>query len=453
MRKQLVVVGGTAAGLSAASKAKRMQPGLEVNVFERSGFISYGACGLPYYIGGLVQTETELVDFTPEELYEKRGILAHTHHKVINISPANKTIDVLNLKNNETLVVPYDYLVIATGASPVIPDIPGIHTKGVFSLRTVEDGMKIKKAVQEARNRKAVVVGGGFIGLEVAEQLTFAGIDVTVVEAMPRLLPFLDEEYSNTVRKTLEEHDVNLFTNTIVSEIISSDGEVSGVKTSDGMAIEADFVIISVGVKPNSGLAKNAGLKIGFKNAIFVDAYMKTTDDSIWACGDCVQTYNFITKREAYVPLGTLANRQGRIAGENIAGHKNTFKGTLASQITKIFDLYVASTGLTRTQAEEAGFEVEEIKIKKADKASYYPGRKDNDIKLVFDRNNGRLLGAQAMGSESISGRINVLATAITAGMTVSELNRVDFAYSPSVAPVYDPILIAVSQAMRKVEA
>ncbi|NMB02005.1 MAG: FAD-dependent oxidoreductase, partial [Firmicutes bacterium] len=261
MRKQLVVVGGTAAGLSAASKAKRMQPGLEVNVFERSGFISYGACGLPYYIGGLVQTETELVDFTPEELYEKRGILAHTHHKVINISPANKTIDVLNLKNNETLVVPYDYLVIATGASPVIPDIPGIHTKGVFSLRTVEDGMKIKKAVQEARNRKAVVVGGGFIGLEVAEQLTFAGIDVTVVEAMPRLLPFLDEEYSNTVRKTLEEHDVNLFTNTIVSEIISSDGEVSGVKTSDGMAIEADFVIISVGVKPNSGLAKNAGLK------------------------------------------------------------------------------------------------------------------------------------------------------------------------------------------------
>ncbi|MEG3066375.1 FAD-dependent oxidoreductase [Acetomicrobium sp.] len=327
MRKQLVVVGGTAAGLSAASKAKRMQPGLEVNVFERSGFISYGACGLPYYIGGLVQTETELVDFTPEELYEKRGILAHTHHKVINISPANKTIDVLNLKNNETLVVPYDYLVIATGASPVIPDIPGIHTKGVFSLRTVEDGMKIKKAVQEARNRKAVVAGGGFIGLEVAEQLTFAGIDVTVVEAMPRLLPFLDEEYSNTVRKTLEEHDVNLFTNTIVSEIISSDGEVSGVKTSDGMAIEADFVIISVGVKPNSGLAKNAGLKIGFKNAIFVDAYMKTTDDSIWACGDCVQTYNFITKREAYVPLGTLANRQGRIAGENIAGHKKHFQG------------------------------------------------------------------------------------------------------------------------------
>lgn len=453
MKKQLVVIGGTAAGLSAASKAKRIQPDLEVRVFEKSGFISYGACGLPYYIGDLVQTENELVDYTPEELYDKRDISTYIHHEVIKIDPTNQKIDVLNLKNNETIVVPYDYLVIATGASPVIPNIPGIHTKGVFFLRTVENGMEIKKAVQEDKAQKAVIVGGGFIGLEMAEQLTHTGIDVTVVEAMPRLLPFLDEEYSNTVRQTLEEHTIDLYTDTIVSEIISNDDAVSGVKTSDGTTIEADLVIISVGVKPNSDLAKDAGLKLGFKNAIFVDAFMKTTNDSIWACGDCVQTYNFITKRETYIPLGTIANKQGRIAGENIAGHKNTFHGALASQITKIFDLYIASTGLTRAQAEEAAFEVEETKIKKADKASYYPGRKSNDIKLVFDKNSGRLLGAQAMGSESISGRINVLATAITARMTVSELNEVDFVYSPSVAPVYDPVSIAASQAMKKVKA
>lgn len=451
MGKHLVVIGGTAAGLSAASKAKRMDPDIKVSVYERTGFIAYGACGLPYYIGDLVKTEGKLADFTPDELKEKRDISTYIHHEVTKIDADSKTLDVYDLRKNEFFKVPYDYLVIATGASPIIPDIPHVHANGVFFLRTVEDGMAIKNAIKERNVKKALIVGGGFIGLEMAEQLSFLGIEVTIVEALPRLLPLLDEEYSNAVKKNLEENNVYLHTGTTVSEIISENGNVVGGKTNNGEIFDTDMAIVSIGVRPNSSMAQNAGLKTGIKNAIVVDEYMKTSDESIWACGDCVQTFNFITKRETYVPLGTTANKQGRIAGGNIAGDKSTFKGVLASQITKVFDLYIASTGLTVDQAREAGFLPEEAKIVKKDKASYYPGGKDNNIKLIFDKNTGRLLGAQAIGSESIAGRINLLATAITAGMTVAELSEVDLVYAPSVAPVYDPILIAASQAVKKV--
>ncbi len=451
MGKHLVVIGGTAAGMSAASKAKRVKPEIEVSVFERTGFVTYGACGLPYYIGDIVKTEDELSDFTPDELIEKRNISTYIHHEVTKIDPAKKTLEVHDLRKKECFSVSYDYLVIATGASPIIPNISNIHASGVFFLRTVEDGIAIKSAIQEEKTEKALIVGGGFIGLEMAEQLSLLGLEVTVIEALPRLLPFLDEEYSNAVKQVLEENNVHLCTGTVVSEILADGDKVVGVKTSDGATFETDLAIISIGVKPNSSIAQNAGLKTGVKSAIIVDEYMQTSDDSIWAAGDCVQTFNLITKRPVYVPLGTTANKQGKIAGGNIAGDMSTFKGVLASQITKVFNLYIASTGLTIEQAKEAGYEVEEAKIIKMDKASYYPGGKDNHIKLIFDKRSGRLFGAQAIGSESIAGRINLLATAITAGMTVTELSELDLVYAPSVAPVYDPILIAANQAKKKV--
>lgn len=451
MGEHLVVIGGTAAGVSAASKAKRVKPEIDVSVFERTGFVTYGACGLPYYIGDIVKTEDKLSDFTPDELMGKRNISTYIHHEVTRIDPANKTLEVHDLRKKERFSVSYDYLVIATGASPIVPNIPNIHANGVFFLRTVEDGMAIKDAIQEEETQKALIVGGGFIGLEMAEQLSLLGLEVTVIEALPRLLSFLDEEYSNAVKQVLEENNVHLCTGKLVREILADGNKVVGVKTSDGTTFKTDLAIISIGVKPNSSIAQNAGLKTGVENAIVVDEYMQTSDDSIWAAGDCVQTFNLITKRPVYVPLGTTANKQGRIAGGNIAGDISTFKGVLASQITKVFDLYIASTGLTVEQAKEAGYEVEEAKIIKMDKASYYPGGKDNYIKLIFDKRSGRLFGAQAIGSESISGRINLLATAITAGMTVAELSEVDLVYAPSVAPVYDPILIAANQGKKKV--
>lgn len=447
----LVVIGGTAAGASAAAKAKRTKPEIDVSVFEKTGFVTYGSCGLPYYIGGIVRTKEMLSDFTPDALREKRSIATCVHHEVTMIHRASKTLEVCDLVRNECFSVPYDYLVIATGASPIMPDIPNVRADGVFSLRTVEDGVAIRRAVQEESTKRALIVGGGFIGLEMAEQLSCLGLEVTLIEALPKLLPSVDEEYSDAIRRVLEEHGVRLYTGTAVREILVDGGKVVGAKTNSGAMLETDLVVISVGVSPNSSLAKSAGLETGVKDAIVVDEYMRTSDDSIWAAGDCVQTFNLITKRPVYAPLGTTANKQGRIAGGNIAGDMSSFKGVLPSQMTRVFDLYLASTGLTAEQAKEAGYDVDEAKVTKMDRASYYPGGKYNHIKLVFDRRSGRLVGAQAIGSESIAGRINLLAAAITAGMTVAELSELDLAYAPSVAPVYDPILVAASQAKKRI--
>lgn len=451
MRHRLVVIGGTAAGLSAASKAKRTDPELDVSVYERSGYVSYGSCGLPYYVGGLVRSEADLVTLTPEELSGKRGVRTHIRHEATGIDARKKIVHIRNQDAGESFDVPYDSLVIAAGASPIIPDIPGIASQGVFFLRTVEDGMALRKAVPSSRAGKAVLVGGGFIGLEMAEQLAQVGMDVTLVESLPRLLPFLDGEYAALVRLELEKNGVRVLTNAAVAEVVSGDGKVSGVRTRDGMVVDADIVLVSIGVRPNSGLAAEAGLALGVRNAIAVDETMKTSDGSIWACGDCVQTINLVTGRPTYVPLGTTANKQGRVAGANIAGERAAFRGVLASQATKVFSLYVASTGVSPEQAAEAGFDAGETKIVKQDRASYYPGGRDNHIRLVYDRRSGRLLGAQAVGSESVAGRINVCATAISAGMTVGELNDVDFVYAPPVAPVYDPILIAAGSAIKGV--
>jgi NADPH-dependent 2,4-dienoyl-CoA reductase/sulfur reductase-like enzyme len=449
--KRLVVIGGTAAGLSAASKAKRTRPDLEVEVYERSGFVSYGACGLPYYVGGLVASENDLVSLTRETLEGERGIRTFIRCEATGIDVAGKTVAVENLTSGERRDVAYDFLVLATGASPVIPELPGIRSEGVFFLRTVEDGMALRSAVRAPGARTAVLVGGGFIGLEMAEQFAQNGLRVTIVEALPMPLPFLGDEYSAIVRKELEENGVRLLAGTTVDGIVSEGGRATGVRVRGEEILEADIVVVSVGVRPNSALAEKAGLRLGVRNAIAVDETMKTSNDSIWACGDCVQTVNLVTGRPAYVPLGTTANKQGRVAGANIVGERAAFRGVLASQATKVFSLYVASTGVSPEQAAEVGFDAGETKIVKQDRASYYPGGRDNRIRLVYDRRSGRLLGAQAVGSESVAGRINVCATAISAGMTVGELNDVDFVYAPPVAPVYDPILIAAGSAMKGV--
>ncbi len=450
--RHVVVIGGTAAGLSAASKAKRNLPDLKITVFERSGFVSYGACGLPYFVGDMIKEANDLVTFTADDLINKRGIDTYIKYEVTKIDRLNKTVTAKDLITREIKEVSYTELVIATGASPFVPAIEGINLDGVHYLRTVENGIEIKRRIQNNSVKNAVIIGGGFIGLEMAEELKLSGLNVTLIEAMPRLLPFLNKDFSDSVKDTLIKNGVNVELSTTVTEICGCNNKVTSVRTKDEKEFKADIVIMSIGVKPNSELAKDAGLDIGYKGGIVVNEYMQTSDKDIYACGDCVQMFNLLTKEPTYVPLGTTANKQGKIAGSNLSGEKESFKGVLGSGVTKVFDLYIASTGLTEEQAKKAGYKVATTKITKGDRASYYPGSEDNHLYLVFDGETGVILGAQAIGSFSVAGRINVFVAAITAGMTVPQINELDLVYSPSVAPVYDPILIATAQAIKKVK-
>lgn len=452
MAEKVIIIGGTAAGLSAASKAKRVDPSLDITVFEKSGYISYGACGLPYFVGDMIKEPNDLVSLSVDQMTHKRGVPTFIHHEVTRIDRGAQTVTVRNLDNGEVFERPYDKLVIATGARPIVPHIPGADAKGVYTLRTVEDGIRLKHVVQSDAQKKAAIIGGGFIGIEVAEELTNSGVEVHLFEMMPRLLPFLTESFSEAVLDTLTQHGVHVHLNAGVEALMTAEGSVCGVRATDGSETPVDYALLSIGVVPASDLARDAGLELGLKGAIVVDDEMRTSDPRIWACGDCVQMKNRITGGAAYVPLGTTANKQGRIAGGNLAGEHETFKGVLGSMVTKAFDLYISATGLSLDQAKAAGYDAVSSIITKGDRASYYPGSRDNTICLILDKKTGRLLGAQAIGSESVAGRINVFATAITCGMTVSEINELDLVYAPPVAPVYDPILIAASQAMKKVE-
>ena len=452
MAEKVIIIGGTAAGLSAASKAKRVDPSLDITVFEKSGYISYGACGLPYFVGDMIKEPNDLVSLSVDQMTHKRGVPTFIHHEVIRIDRGAQTVTVRNLDNGEVFERPYDKLVIATGARPIVPHIPGADAKGVYTLRTVEDGIHLKSVVQSGARKKAAIIGGGFIGIEVAEELTNSGVEVHLFEMMPRLLPFLTESFSEAVLDTLTQHGVHVHLNAGAQALMTAEGSVCGVRATDGSETPVDYALLSIGVVPASDLARDAGLELGLKGAIVVDDEMRTSDPRIWACGDCVQMKNRITGGAAYVPLGTTANKQGRIAGGNLAGEHETFKGVLGSMVTKAFDLYISATGLSLDQAKAAGYDAVSSILTKGDRASYYPGSRDNTICLILDKKTGRLLGAQAIGSESVAGRINVFSTAITCGMTVSEINELDLVYAPPVAPVYDPILIAASQAMKKVE-
>lgn len=450
MSKKLIVIGGTAAGLSAASKAKRDDPSIEVKVFEKSGYVSYGACGLPYFVGDMIKEPMDLVSLTVEELQEKRNIPVFIRHEALSVNRDKKTVTVKDEILGEIKEHPYDALVLATGAHPIMPDIPGIGSKGVFPLRTVEDGIRLKEAASRAKT--AAIIGGGMIGLEVAEELCKRGLKVHLIEAVERLLPMLSEEYSELVRNELEKNGVILHLGEPVREIKETDGHVTGIGT-EHEDIDCDLAVMCIGVRPESSLAKECGLKLSVKDSIEVDKYMQTSDPYIFACGDCACTYNSITGKNDYIPLGTTANKQGKIAGSNVFSKRESFKGVLGSAVTKCFDLYISMTGLSLERAEAEGYsEAEAVSIKKTDKASYYPGGKDTYLRLIFNKSDGRLLGAQALGGESVAGRINTLAVAISAGMSVKDLSEADLVYAPPVAPVYDPILIAASQAKKHIK-
>ena len=450
MSEKVIVIGGTAAGLSAASRFRKLSPEAEIVVYERSGYISYGSCGLPYFVGGMIGDPEDLVSLSMEEAERRRGIRVRIRHEVLSIDRAARTVAVRDLATGNAYTDTYDKLILATGASPVRLPVPGGDAENIRYLRTVEDGIGLKAELAE-KGRRIAVIGGGFIGLETAEEMTAAGARVTLIEALPRLLPMLPEAWSEDVADALRENGVSLFTGSGVSSFDSYRGRAAALSLSGGQRIETDAVLCCVGVLPNSGLASGCGLELGVRNAIRTDREMRTSDPAIWACGDCAETYNALTGQPDYIPLGTTANKQGRVAGASAAGQRTRFAGVVGSAVTKVFDRYIAMTGLSPDAARKAGFDAADVEITHRDKASYYPGARPFRLRLVFERKTGRLLGAQALGGESAAGRIDTLAACVTAGMTVFGVNDLDLVYAPPVAPVYDPILIAAQQAIKYV--
>ncbi|MGB7293392.1 MAG: CoA-disulfide reductase [Thermodesulfobacteriota bacterium] len=446
--KRLVVIGGVAAGLSAASYVKRRRPDIEVVVFEKSSYASYGSCGLPYYVEGLVNDPLELIALSIDELREKRGIDVRTQHEVIEINPEKKRVIVKNLGKNKQFEVSYDWLVISTGASPVIPPLAGINIHGVFTLRTLEDGINVERFLERNPTKNVVIVGGGYIGMEMAEAFSIRGFDVTIVEKLPRVITNFDREISDKVHEKLKEKSVKVILGSGV-KAIEGNGLVRRVLT-ETETLEADLVLMGVGIKPNVEIVREAGIELGETGAINVNDRMETNIGEVYACGDCAEAYHRILKRNVWIPLGDTANKQGRVAGANIAGENLTFPGIIGTAATKLFELELARTGLGEEEAKREGFDVMTTLIEAHTRAHYYPGRKSIMIKLIAEKSTKKLIGAQAAGGEGVAKRIDTLATAIWAGMTLKEIGWLDLTYVPPVAPVWDPVLVAAQVGMKK---
>jgi NADPH-dependent 2,4-dienoyl-CoA reductase/sulfur reductase-like enzyme len=449
MSERLVVIGGCAAGMSAASKARRVNPGLEIVVYERTGFVSYGECGLPYYVSGLVDDHNKLVVRTPAQ-FAKRGIEVHLRYEVTEIVPQNRRLRVTNLDNGESWYENYDKLVIATGGRPALLPVfsPG-DLSGVFVLRALEDGIAIREFIQHESPKRAVIVGAGYIGLEMAESFHVLGLETTVIGRPPQVLKLFDPDMAKLVQEEMERKGIRL---SLGDEVKTLEGDAQGrvrrVISSKG-TFEADLVLLALGVRPNVALAKEAGVALGETGAIATDAQMRTNLPGVFAAGDCAEAYHLITGRGAYIPLGTTANKQGRVAGTNVGGGHAEFSGIVGTAITRVFDLYAALTGLSEKEARALGYAAKSTTIKASSRAHYYPGGGLMRVKLVVEEGSGRLLGGQIVGGEGAGPRIDVLAAALHKEMTVEELSRLDLAYVPPMAPVWDPLLVAANVALK----
>jgi len=442
---RLVVVGGVAAGTKAASRARRLDPGMEVAVYQEEPEPSISECGLPYLLSGVVQRRDQLVARTPEKFAEQ-GIEVKVRHRVEEIHPNTKTLSVRDTTTGEAFEDRYDRLVVATGARAVLPPIPGAGLDGIFPIRFLTDTDRIMEYVRERCPERALIVGGGYIGLEVAENLCRMGMDVTLVEGEDRVALAYGNEVSERVEAELEAHGVGVFTGEKVEKFVG-EGRVRAVRFG-GKEREAELVILGVGIQPNVELARDAGAEVGPTGALKVDRRMRTAIPDVWAAGDCVETTNLVSGRPAWVPLGDTANQMGRVAGTNAASPAGEdtleFPGVLGTGIFKVFDLNVGKTGLSEREAADAGFDTVSADIEARDRAGYYPGAEKVFLKLIADRASGRLLGAEAAGS-STDKLIDVCATAIWGRLSYPDLIDLDLAYSPPYGPALSPVIQAAT--------
>ena len=439
---KVVIVGGVAGGASAAARIRRLDESAEIIVFEKTGYISYANCGLPYYIGDVITDSGDLTLQTPESFWTRFRILVKVNHEVTNIDVTKKTVTVKNLLTGTECEEPYDKLLLSPGAKPVRPNLPGIDSEKIFSLRTVEDTFRIHDYLEKTKAQSAVIVGGGYIGIEVAENLKEKGLNVTIVQRPNQLMNTLDYDMASFVHSKLRAKGISLRLNSNVTSF-RQDGERIVTLLEDNSEIAADMVLLAIGVAPENSLAKQAGLKLGVKGSIVVNDRMETSVQDIYAVGDAIQVKHFVTEEDTVIALAGPANKQGRIAADNICGGDSHYQGSMGSSIIKIFDMTVAGTGLTEKVAKSMGIDCESVVLSPASHAGYYPGAKVMTMKVVFEKDTWKLLGAQIVGTEGVDKRLDVLATAMHAGMKANMLKDLDLAYAPPFSSAKDPVNMA----------
>jgi NADPH-dependent 2,4-dienoyl-CoA reductase/sulfur reductase-like enzyme len=447
--ERLVVIGGDAAGMSAASQARRLRgpDELEILAFERGHFTSYAACGIPYWIAGMIDERDRLVARRPEVFREKQHIDVRTRHEVVGIDTDARCVTVRDLDAGEEQQHGYDQLLVATGATPIRPPVPGMDADGVFGVQTLDHGQQVLDALADRDPQRAVVVGAGYIGIEMAEAMKLRGLEVHVVEMAPQPMSTMDAELGAKIADAMRGMGITLHLDTAVEGIeTGADGWVRAVATADG-TIDADLVVLGTGTRPFSDLARDAGIPTGPSRGIVTDRRQRTPVDGVWAAGDCAETFHRVSQQPVSLALGTIANKQGRIAGLNLGGSYGAFPGVLGTAVTKVCEVEIARTGLGERAAQEAGFEVVTAAIDATTRAHYYPDAKPITIKVIAERGTGKLLGAQIVGQEGAAKRIDVFATALWNGMTVDDLLNVDLSYAPPFSPVWDPVLIAARKA------
>ena len=439
---KVVIVGGVAGGATAAARIRRLDEHAEIVVFERSGYISYANCGLPYYIGGVIEDPEDLTLQTPESFYRRFRIRMKAHHEVIAIHPDRKTVSVKNLETGAVFEESYDKLLLSPGAKAVWPNLPGMESKKLFTLRTVEDTFRIKEFVDVNKPKSAVMVGGGFIGLEVAENLRELGIEVTIVQRPKQLMNPFDADMASFIHNEVRKHGVNLALGYSVEGFVEN-GTGIDVLLKENAPLHTDMVVLAIGVTPESALARDAGLALGIKNSILVNDRMETSVPDIYAVGDAVQVKHYVSGEDTLIALAGPANKQGRIAADNICGGDSRYLGSQGSSVIKVFDLTAAVTGLNETNARKSGLDADTVILSPMSHAGYYPGGKVMTMKVVFEKETYRLLGAQIVGYDGVDKRIDVLATAIHAGLKATELKDLDLAYAPPYSSAKDPVNMA----------
>ncbi len=436
---KIVIVGGVAGGATTAARLRRLDEQAEIVVFERSGFISYANCGLPYYIGDVITDSDQLTLQTPESFHSRFRVSMKVHHEVTALYPEKHMVSVKNLETGEEFQETYDKLILSPGAKPTQPKLPGTNIDKLFTLRTVEDTLRIKDYIQKNQPKSAILAGGGFIGLELAENLRELGMDITIVQRPKQLMNPFDSDMAAFIHNEMRKHGVKLALGHTVEGFRETQDGVQ-VLLKDEAPLQADMVVLAIGVTPDTKLAKEAGLELGIKGSILVNEHMQTSAPDIYAVGDAVQVKHYVTGQAALISLAGPANKQGRIAADHICGKNSTYPGSQGSSVIKVFDMTAAVTGVNETNARKAGLDVDKVILSPMSHAGYYPGGKVMTMKVVFEKETYRVLGAQIVGYEGVDKRIDVLATAIHAGMKAQDLAKLDLAYAPPYSSAKDPV-------------
>ncbi len=450
MAGHLIIIGGVAAGAKAAARARRVNPDLRITLYQDEAEVSYTACGQPYYLSGLIAKRDSLIIRRPEA-FGKEGIEVKVKHRVTGLNAVERTLTVHDLQQDKTDIAEFDRLIIATGARGLIPDVPGYRLDGVMTLRSIAELDRFRTLLDDLKPKNAVVAGTGYIGLEMTESLKKLGIDVTLLGRNRQVFSRLDEEMSRPIHDYLIDKNVRVITGDGIAGLVGCSGRVAEVSTLSGLIIPAELVVLALGALPNVELAQQAGIALGETGAIAVDERMETSVEGIFAAGDCTESRHRLTGLPVWQPLGDIANLHGRVAGENAAGGDACFPGVMGTAICKCFDMNIGLTGLTEKAALAAGFDAVSVTVNARDKARYYPGARELSLKLVAEKQGGRLLGAQAVGLGAVDKTIDLAAMALLGKLSCSDLENADLAYAPPFSPVLSPIIVAAGALAKKI--